>query len=69
MDAVSGKVIGLEALLRWYHPEFGLVNSDVFIPIAESSSLIVDIGDWVIKNACEQARSWLERGRRSIELQ
>ncbi|MET1256583.1 EAL domain-containing protein [Aliikangiella maris] len=61
IDAVSGKVVSLEALLRWHHPELGWIDPGVFISIAESCGLIISIGDWVLKNACEQARSWLEK--------
>lgn len=62
MDIGTGKIIGLEALLRWQHPELGFVTPDKFIRIAENCGLIVPIGDWVLRTACAQARKWQEDG-------
>lgn len=62
IDLVSGAVIGAEALIRWNHPEFGLVSPGRFIPVAEDSGLIVQIGDWVLLEACRQAVAWREAG-------
>ena len=62
VDAVSGGVIGLEALLRWQHPKLGLVPPDRFIRVAETSGAILPIGDWVLKTACCQAKKWRESG-------
>ncbi|MBE8167709.1 MAG: EAL domain-containing protein [Shewanella sp.] len=55
------QIIGMEALLRWHHPEEGFISPDVFIPIAESSGLIVDIDRWVFVQACQQVDKWKKR--------
>jgi len=62
MDMATGRVIGLEALLRWRQPELGLVTPCSFIPVAESCGLIVPIGEWVLRTACAQARKWRDAG-------
>src|SRR5206468_6732678 len=54
--------IGVEALIRWRHPERGMVSPALFIPAAEACGLIVPIGDWVLQQACAQARAWREQG-------
>ena len=58
VDLVEGRVTGVEALLRWRHPERGLMLPDEFIPIAEETGLIIDIGQWVMETACEQVQTW-----------
>lgn len=59
----SGMVVGFEALLRWRHPERGLLGPDEFLPMAEASGLIVPIGEWVLQQACARARRWRDAGR------
>jgi len=68
MDVVTGKVTGLEALLRWQHPELGLVPPDQFIGIAENTGMILPIGEWVLRTACSQARKWQDEGLRPVQV-
>lgn len=68
VDARSGRVTGLEALLRWEHPQWGLVLPGKFIGVAESSGLIVSIGEWVLRTACAQARKWQDEGLPSVPI-
>ncbi len=58
IDLQTHRIIGVEALLRWIHPERGLISPLTFIPLAESSGLIVEIGEWVLMEACKQASLW-----------
>jgi diguanylate cyclase (GGDEF)-like protein/PAS domain S-box-containing protein len=62
VEIESREIIGFEALIRWQHPELGLVPPDKFIPIAEGNGLIVPIGEWVLRTACAQARKWHDSG-------
>jgi diguanylate cyclase (GGDEF)-like protein/PAS domain S-box-containing protein len=68
MDIATGKITGLEALLRWQHPELGLVPPDKFIRIAENSGLILPIGEWVVRTACQQARKWQDEGLSAVSV-
>lgn len=61
VSARSGELVGLEALLRWQHPNFGMLNPSRFLPILETSGLIHSVGEWVIDQACRQLHAWQER--------
>jgi EAL domain-containing protein (putative c-di-GMP-specific phosphodiesterase class I) len=68
MEIATGRITGLEALLRWQHPELGLVPPDKFIRIAENSGLIMPIGEWVLRTACSQARKWQDEGLLAVPV-
>jgi diguanylate cyclase (GGDEF)-like protein/PAS domain S-box-containing protein len=68
LDLRSDQVIGVEALLRWHHPERGRIPPEKFIPLAEESGLIGPIGAWVLSSACTQAKAWLDQGFGPIRI-
>lgn len=62
VDLADGSICGMEALIRWHHPRLGLISPTQFIPIAEETGLISQIGEWVLRSACIQTKDWLDRG-------
>jgi diguanylate cyclase (GGDEF)-like protein len=67
-DIASGKITGMEALLRWQHPDLGTVAPMQFIPIAEETGLIIPIGKWVMKTVCLQSRDWQNQGLPALSI-
>jgi diguanylate cyclase (GGDEF)-like protein/PAS domain S-box-containing protein len=68
LDAKSRKVVGIEALIRWKHPDKGMISPAEFIPLAEESGMIVRIGEWVLNAACRQNRAWRAAGLPSFSI-
>ncbi len=68
VDAPSGRLVGMEALVRWQHPEWGMISPAEFIPVAEDTGMIVAIGRWVLREACRQNSAWQKAGLRPIRV-
>ena len=66
--ASTGRIVGVEALVRWQHPERGLLPPAQFIPLAEQTGQIIPLGDWVLREACHQGGAWLRQGLPAIEV-
>ncbi len=62
VDARSGRIVGMEALLRWDHPDLGVLGPDKFIYLAEETGMIIPLGEWVIREACRQNKAWQDQG-------
>ena len=68
LNGVTGRTSGVEALLRWRHPQRGVIPPDRFIPLADESGLIVEIGAWVMREACSQGRIWHQQGMQDLSI-
>ncbi len=68
IDIATRQVVGAEALLRWRHPRYGVLAPEAFLPLADDTGLLVPIGAWVLREACEQGRRWLDAGIRPLSV-
>ncbi|WP_330481845.1 putative bifunctional diguanylate cyclase/phosphodiesterase [Tumidithrix elongata] len=68
VNAETSEITGVEALIRWQHPELGLISPSQFIPLAEDNGLIVTIGEWLLRNVCKQSQAWQDAGLKPVTV-
>jgi len=68
IDLFSGKMVGMEALMRWAHPEWGMISPGEFIPLAEETGMIVAFGEWALRTACKQGVDWQKKGHPAVRV-
>jgi diguanylate cyclase (GGDEF)-like protein len=68
INAKTNDIIGVEALIRWHHPERGIIYPSEFLPLAEETKLIVELSEWVLKTACNEVKQWIDAGHSHIRL-
>src|SRR4029078_8945727 len=68
VDVRGFHLVGMEALVRWQHPSLGLLYPNEFVPLAEDNGLIIFLGDWVMRTACAQSKSWQDAGLTPLTL-
>lgn len=68
LDLSTGQLVGMEALVRWNHPELGRIPPDKFIPVAEDTGLIIPLGEWVLRHSCAQNKKWQTQGYPHVQL-
>lgn len=68
IDLKTGKICGMEALLRWHHPTLGFIPPTIFIQLAEANGMIIPLGDWVLQTACTQVKAWIKQGFTDLKI-
>jgi diguanylate cyclase (GGDEF)-like protein len=68
VDLETGRIFGAEALLRWMHPDLGVVSPTEFVPVLEETGMVIPVGEWVLRRACEQARAWSDEGLPPVRI-
>lgn len=66
VDGVDGRIVSAEALMRWNHPQLGAIGPDRFIPVADENGMIIELGEWIMREACQECRRWHDMGRNDM---